>query len=433
MSNIDRDLAVQPGDTLRRIARAGASLLGALMILLVTCATNGLHVDGTVLDAETRRPVAGAVITIAGTSKLTQKDGAFRIEAAGTQIGVRAHGYSRYQAMLSASHERPLEITLRPVLPRAVYLSPPALKDRLLRESILGLHGSTQVNAMVMDVKDDRGVLWLGASGFPMVGQAAEDLTESTELKALVERLHQDGMYAIARVAVFKDDVLGQANPEMALRNRDGSILRDNDGRGWTDPRNKTVWAYNIAVAVAAARNGFDEIQFDYVRFPSVNLGIQPTLSSADRREAIRGFLSQARAALLRYNVFVAANVFGYASWDPSDTNIGQNLEEIAKEVDYICLMLYPSAFAHGIPGSRMPLENPGRIVDLSLRKAQGRTGLPAIRFRPWLQAFRDDRFDGRPFARAQITAQTRIADQFGSDGWMLWNARSIYSVDALP
>jgi hypothetical protein len=131
--------------------------------------------------------------------------------------------------------------------------------------------------------------------------------------------------------------------------------------------------------------------------------------------------------------VFVAANVFGYASWDPSDTNIGQNLEEIAKEVDYICLMLYPSAFAHGIPGSRMPLENPGRIVDLSLRKAQGRTGLPAIRFRPWLQAFRDDRFDGRPFARAQITAQTRIADQFGSDGWMLWNARSIYSVDALP
>lgn len=155
--------------------------------------------------------------------------------------------------------------------------------------------------------------------------------------------------------------------------------------------------------------------------------------SSDDRRSAVRGFLAAAREALKTYNVFVAADIFGYASWDSNDTNVGQKLEDVAAEVDYVSLMLYPSAFKTGLPGSRMPLDHPDKIVDLSLRRALQRTRLPAVRFRPWLQAFPDFRFDGRPFKRPEILAQTQAAESFGADGWMLWNSQSVYAAEDLP
>lgn len=436
MDRRDRNTAFGGGGALARSAWAAAVLLAALTIVLSAWTRTGIDArpDGTVLDVVSRRPIGGAIITIAGATVRSGKDGSFRTGAASGEIGIRAHGYSRGQATLPQSRDAPLEIGLRPVLPRAVYLSSSGLKDRLLREALLGLRATTQVNALVIDVKDDRGALWAEGAGAAMVREPAGDAVGGTNMSALIERLHKNEMYAIARIVVFKDDNLLQAHPETALKARDGSVLRDNDGTGWTDPRNRAVWAYNIAVAVAAARMGFDEIQFDYVRFPSINVAaLQSIVDSETRREAVRGFLAEARAALLPYNVFVAADVFGYASWDPSDTNIGQNLEDIAGEVDYVCLMLYPSSFRQGLPGSRMPLDNPERIVDRSLRHARERTRLPPIRFRPWLQAFPDYYFDHRPFGRAQITAQTQVADQFGSDGWMLWNAQSTYRAEALP
>jgi hypothetical protein len=431
---MDRTLALWAGGTSWRSAWATALLLAALTMLLPAWTGMDAGFDGTVRDAVSGRPIGGAIITASGATVRTRKDGSFRIDAAGGDIGIRAYGYWRDQTRLPRSRGAPLDIALRPVRPRAVYLSSLGLKNGPLREALLGLHATTQVNALVIDVKDDRGALWTGDAGASMAKEAEGDSVAGADLSALIERLHRNGMYAIARIVVFKDDVLVQAHPEMALTARDGSVLRDNDGTGWTDPRNKAVWAYNIAVAVAAARMGFDEIQFDYVRFPSINVAaLRSIAGSGTRREAIRRFLAGARAALLPYNVFIAVDVFGYASWDPSDTNIGQNLEDIAAKVDYVCLMLYPSSFRKGIPGSRMPLDNLEKVVDRSLRHARQRTRLPPIRFRPWLQAFPDYYFDHRPFGRAQITAQTQVADQFGSDGWMLWNAQSTYRADALP
>jgi hypothetical protein len=232
---------------------------------------------------------------------------------------------------------------------------------------------------------------------------------------------------------VFKDNPLATSRPDLAVKRASGAIFKDREGLAWTDPFNTEVWDYNIAIAVEAARVGFDEIQFDYVRFPDApGLSFsRPVNTMKSRMDAINGFLTEARLRLTPYNVFLAADIFGYVAWNLDDTHIGQRLEELAPIVDYISPMLYPSCFQLGIPGYRNPVAHPYEIVFLSLQNARKR-GIPSIRFRPWLQAFRDYAFDRRQFTATQIRAQISAAEKFGSDGWMLWNPRNLYTAEGL-
>jgi len=190
---------------------------------------------------------------------------------------------------------------------------------------------------------------------------------------------------------------------------------------------------YNVDVAVEAARLGFDEIQFDYVRFPdAVGLRFAAPSTQASRVAAIGDLMREARRRLAPYNVFLSADVFGYVCWNPDDTLIGQRLEDLAPLVDYLSPMLYPSAFQFGIPGHRDPVAHPSEIVRKSLDEAQRRTGLPGVRFRPWLQAFKDYAFDRRVFGADEIQRQIQGAERAGSGGWMLWNPRNDYAATGL-
>ena len=197
---------------------------------------------------------------------------------------------------------------------------------------------------------------------------------------------------------MFKDNALATARPDWAIRTKAGAIWKDRQGIAWTDPFNKQVWDYNIDVAVEAAKDGFDEIQFDYIRFSSAkDVAFSRPNTEANRVAAITGFLADARKRLIPYNVFLSSDIFGYVIWNLNDTGIGQSLKELAQDVDYISPMLYPSTFQYDIPGYPNPILHPHQIVYLSLRKAEERTGLPPVRFRPWLQAFRDYAFAGAP------------------------------------
>jgi hypothetical protein len=147
-----------------------------------------------------------------------------------------------------------------------------------------------------------------------------------------------------------------------------------------------------------------------------------------NREAAIEGFLTEARKVLTPFNVFLAADVFGYVWWNRDDTRIGQRLDHLADIVDYVSPMLYPSSFQFGIPGYRNPVEHPYQIVRLSLEQARERTGRRPERFRPWLQAFRDYAFGGRAFTAADVRAQIKAAEEFGADGWMIWNPQNQYS-----
>ncbi|HXX57264.1 MAG TPA: putative glycoside hydrolase, partial [Thermodesulfovibrionales bacterium] len=237
----------------------------------------------------------------------------------------------------------------------------------------------------------------------------------------------------IARIVVFKDNVLGTARPDLTVKTQDGKIWHDRENLLWVDPSMREVWDYNIDIAVEAARSGFDEIQFDYVRFPD-RKGLKFAVANTEenRVKYISDFLSEARRRLSPYNVFVAADIFGYVSWNLNDTQIGQKIESVKSSVDYISLMLYPSGFQFGIPGYRNPVAHPYEIVSLSLKRARERADIPAVRFRPWLQAFRDYAFDRRFFSGPEIRSQIKAAEEFGSGGWMLWNPRNVYNKDGL-
>ncbi len=387
---------------------------------------------GAVIDSSTKQPVEDAIVTLEDVVVRTDRNGRFEIKGHGETIGLRAYGYQRESISVSGLKDGSDATELTPMLPKALYLSFYGIGSTKLREAALGLIDKTELNAVVVDVKGDRGMIAFKTS-LPLAEQArSNQLTTMRDAKAMLDRLHRDGIYAIARIVVFKDDPLATARPDLAVKRGSGAIFKDRERLAWTDPFNEEVWDYNISIAVEAARLGFDEIQFDYVRFPDApGLKFSKPTDLKDRIAAISDFLTEARRRLTPYNVFVAADIFGYVTWNLDDTHIGQRLEELAGVVDYISPMLYPSCFQFGIPGYRNPVAHPYEIVFLSLQNARER-GIPSIRFRPWLQAFRDYAFDRREYGGAQIRAQISAAEKFGSDGWMLWNPRNQYTGEGL-
>jgi hypothetical protein len=411
------------GRSCLRSLAAGALLLG------LAPAADAL--TGTVLNAVTLDPVPQASVTLGRQVATTDAEGRFTLPdgqdaCAPVTLGARAPGFGRVERSFGRDDGT---ILLEPFDARALYLSFYGIGSKPLRGNALELIERTPLNALVVDVKGD-----LGKIPYPSEVALANEIGARTtttvkDMRALVADLKAKGVYLIARIVVFKDDVLAKARPELAVRTSDGGTFKDREKLQWVDPTRRAVWDYNLAIAEEAARLGFDEVQFDYVRFPDrrgVVFG-QPN-TEANRVAAISGFLAAARERLVPYNVFLSADLFGYVAWNQNDTDIGQTLASVVPSVDYVSLMLYPSGFQFGIPGYRNPVQAPYETVHLTLKRASQRTGLPATRFRPWLQAFKDYAFDRRQFSEEEIRAQIRASEKFGSTGWMLWNPRNAYS-----
>jgi peptidoglycan/xylan/chitin deacetylase (PgdA/CDA1 family) len=310
------------------------------------------------------------------------------------------------------------------------------------RTHIRNLLESTELNAIVMDVKGDRGyipyasnvqlALDIGASRRPIIEDWA----------AWMEWFHERNIYTIARIVVFKDEPLATAHPEWAVIDAEsGEIWHDGENLSWVDPMREEVWDYNIALAVEAAQQGFDEIQFDYLRFPTDGAIRQATFADENTQEnrvaAITAFLSKAREALAPYDVRLAADVFGYTTWRTDDMGIGQQIEAMAPYLDVLSPMLYPSTFKDGLPALpeyRQAIAFPYEIVSLSTLAAVKRLHAinPALEVRPWIQDFRDYAFDRRTYTPDEIRLQMEGARQAGARGWMLWDPRVKYSPQAL-
>jgi hypothetical protein len=398
-------------------------------------ALDQVTLTGKVVDAATNKPIAGAIITVDGVEALqTGENGAFSIRSSVKKVAARACGYTRAELDIPAKRTGDMfEMRLNPFLPKALYLTVYGIGDKKLRESALKLIADTEINSLVIDVKGDRGLIPYRSS-IPLAAEiGAQKVITVKDMKGAVQALKDKGIYTIARIVVFKDNLLGEAKPDLAIKTADGKIWRDRENLVWVDPSKKEVWDYAVSIAIEAAKNGFDEIQFDYVRFPDrKGLVFSIPNTEANRIGAISGFLTEARKKLAPYNVFLSADIFGYVAWNLNDTEIGQKIDRLAPAVDYISLMLYPSGFQWGIPGYRNPVANSNKIVYLTLKKAHERTNLPTNRFRPWLQAFRDYAFDRRHFTGVEIREQIKATEDFSSDGYMLWNPRNVYSPDGL-
>ncbi len=301
--------------------------------------------------------------------------------------------------------------------------SPSALKG------LLDLIDATELNALVIDVKDVTGLTYPSrVHGAPLSRRSPP----IPNLSRVLERCRERGVYTIARLCVFHDADLAHARPDLALRTPEGELWKDRSGGAWTDPYRREVWDYIVAVAVEVAALGFDEVQFDYVRFPTdgdLSRIVYPDTGGLTRMQAINGFLRQAREALRAYGVIVSADVFGLVCYTETDVGLGQYLEELMQVVDYLSPMTYPSHYRAGALGLEDPNRAPYETVYLSLLHARRRLAPEDFaRIRPWLQDFSM----GHRYGPDEVRAQIRATEDHGLGGWLLWNAASRYTPAAL-
>ncbi len=330
----------------------------------------------------------------------------------------------------SHAGDQPAALTMsdpqrRPV--KGAYLSYYGIGDRIIRGRVLEMLDQTELNAVVIDVKGDRGFIPY-ESELPLAREAgAMGPVRVQEFDDVLARLKAKGIYTIARIVVFKDNVLARHRRRWAITDtRTGALWLDAERLAWLDPFEEEAWAYAIAVATEAARKGFDEIQFDYLRFPTdgkLSAARYSTPNTQDNRlQAITAFLKQARASLAPIGAHLAVDLFGYIAFNLDDTGVGQRLEELAPLVDFLCPMAYPSAYHLGIPGHRNPVAHPYAVVFETIRRTRERSAQTRAQVRPWIQDFRDYAFDRRSFGVPEVRAQKTAALDAGAMGWMLWN-----------
>lgn len=412
----------------RRLHALVAACL-AVMPLFLPLVARAETWDGTIVDGTTGAPIANAIVTLGSDAVVSDAQGKYSVASGTVPLQVRAAGYRR--ETISTGDESSRTIRLTPLAPKALYLTVYGIGAPFLLDPALEVIQKSGLNALVIDIKGDRGLIPY-PSALPLAAKAgALKLRTIPDLKALATSLKAKGIYLIARIVVFKDDLLVNARPDWAVRAAGGAIWKDREGLGWIDPFRKEAWDYTLGVAEEAAAAGFDEIQFDYVRFPdAAGPAYSQASTETSRVEAITGFLREAKRRLVPYNVFLAMDSFGYVCWNRNDTGIGQRLEDLATAVDYISPMLYPSGFQFGIPGYTNPIVHMYEIVHRSLEECKSRTAATAVRYRPWLQAFPDYAFGGQKFGAVEIAKQVKASNDAGTVGWMLWNPRNVYSTD---
>jgi hypothetical protein len=391
------------------------------------------RVTGTVVDSQ-RRPLPGASVVADGKEIRTGPEGAFTLSRPTTSVLVKLPGYEKVTV---TPRKEPLQVVLKPHVVKAAYLTYWGAIDRGIRNRVLGLVDKTELNAVVIDVKGDRGWV-LYKSEVPMaVAIGAQGPSTFKDLEGFIAELKGRGVYTIARIVTFKDNILANARPDLAIMDtRTGKPWTDREKLAWVDPFREEVWSYNIALAKEAVRKGFDEVQFDYVRFPTDGkLAVarySKPVNKDTRLPTIAAYLQRARKEIGPTGAFVAADVFGYTAFNENDTDIGQRIEELAPHLDYFSPMVYPSGYQWGIPGYRNPVEHPYQVVHESVRLTRKRSGDAVVRVRPWLQDFRDYAFGRKIFGVNEIRAQMKGTDDAGGTGWMLWNPRNDYTAAAL-
>jgi len=313
--------------------------------------------------------------------------------------------------------------------PRGVFVSFYGISSSKIMDRIYELVDEGTINTLVIEVKSDDGQMAFANEIELAKESGANNVITIKNINALIEKLHQKGIYTVAKIALFKDGRLPIKYPELAVKKPNGDLFRDKQKVTWSDPFIKKVQDYNLDIIKLAIDAGFDEIMLDYVRFPDHNGLVYAKESTEESRVAtIEEFLARSKKLSDNSGAFLSAAIFGYTAWNPGDVGIGQKIESVGKHVDFLSPMLYPSGFSFGIPGHKNPMLAQYETVYKSLDKSIKRSGLDPIRFRPWLQSFRDYAFDRRQFGLDEVKVQIEATNDSKSGGWYLWNPRNSYT-----
>ena len=330
----------------------------------------------------------------------------------------------------------------RPDSVRALYVNAWAAGSRSRMRELIRIADETEINAFVIDIKESDTYLTHDSTGIPLAKEIGADQRPGSKwLPELVDTLKAHGIYPIARIVVFKDRMLAEKRPDLAIRHTNGGIWLDQKGKPWVNPYHRTVWDYNIAIAREALDMGFSEIQWDYVRFPDVTEARRRTMAfpganGVPRDDNIAAFIRYSREQLAEYQVPVTADVFGLVTHLEGDVGIGQNWEKVIAAADAVLPMVYPSHYYAGLYGFRQPNAHPYEIVRISMQEAVERTravqqaGQKTGEVVPWLQAFTADYLhDGITYGASHVRQQIAATYDAGLKSWVLWNPGSNYTV----
>jgi predicted small lipoprotein YifL len=320
---------------------------------------------------------------------------------------------------------------------RGIYLNAYAAGSRARLPRLLALADSTELNAFVIDVKDERGIRYRSDIALAMeLAQPAEVVIR--DLPAMLDTIKSRGIWTIARIVVFKDPILSKARSDWSVRTPAGGLWVDRAGNSWVSPWDNRVWDYNIQIAEEVARAGFDEIQFDYVRFAEQYRNLPAQVhprAEGDRTDAIAAFMNEARRRLHPLGVTVTADVFGLSPNTFDDVGIGQQWETISSVSDHILPMMYPSHyFATHLPNVPTPDLMPYETLFKSAGMARIRNdrmkeaGVQPARVIVWLQAFSATWLrNHQAYGPQQLRDQKRGVYDVGFDDWILWHPGSRY------
>lgn len=328
------------------------------------------------------------------------------------------------------AREVPSQVAVRIKPPKqnvkAVYLTAYSAGSPKKLDEIIGLIDRTELNGVIIDIKDYSGLV-LYDSKLPLVNQMKLKDNRYPDLAATVKKLHDHHIYVIARQTVMQDPVLAKAEPTWAIKDKRGGNWHDNKGLMWVDPTHKEVWQYAMAIAKEAAEYGFDEINFDYVRFPSD--GNMSNVAYSDTRkkyEVMNDFYSYVSNEMADVPVWTSLDMFGFVmeKSGEDDMNIGQRLADAVNNTDYIAPMMYPSHYPSGHLGLKNPADFPALVFENGMAKGMPQFKDVRAEVRPWIQAFNL----GAVYDGAKIRAQIDVIEKYSSAGWLMWNASNRYS-----
>jgi len=417
---------------------------------------------GKLVDGKTGAPIPNATViaipnpdsdAVAATRLENSADGSFKLDGLPEQgaIEVLAPGYRKAVIEIKPGSV-PSEIKLEPFTTKALYVTAAVASNWDLLMKFFDTIDRTELNAIVIDLKsdlrDDLGVVYYD-SQVPIVKQLGT-ARPHMDLKKILAEAKKRGIYTIARTHIFShDNILAETKPEWAAKDKTtGGVFADYPGPGihydWLDPWNRNVWDYNIQIAVEAAHLGFDEINYDYIRFPSLEFAesdkdrlllSRPDATSEEKYANIVELLKQSQQAINGAGAFLSVDVFGVAAWEPTDL-IGQDIARMGQYTDYVCPMVYPSHFWAGAGGFDNPAKHPYEIIKQSLELGDKQMVGKRAKLRPWLQDFtltwvpKDQIVEYGP---AEVRAQIQAAEDNGATaGWQLYDSANQYTVEAL-
>ncbi len=314
-----------------------------------------------------------------------------------------------------------------PIKVKGLYLTAYSAGSDKKINSIIDLVNKTELNAVVIDLKDYSGKV-LYDSRIALVDDLKLQDIRIKNVPELLEKLDDNHVYKIARISVFQDPILAERKPEWAIKSKKGGLWRDKNNLAWVDPTNKEVWAYVASVAKEAGRLGFDEINFDYIRFPTDGpMGdIVYTNGNSKRYEVVEKFFKYLSHEMQDEPVYISADLFGLTTEKKGedDMRIGQRLDDAVLYFDYVMPMVYPSHYPTGYRGYKNPANYPYEVVYQSMKAGVKKSEGKKAKLRAWIQAFNL----GAVYDGTKIRAEIKATDDAGADGWVLWNAANRYT-----